>query len=279
MPFPSKFELRNLISEDKTQQVIDNLLELTKSLEDKELHKEVILQSSKFEKYQREGRKGTCTFENQNISISRIKDALLQIIDKLPDDLKQTPSETNKKKPIWKYIILPIALLAILSMFFIINRINLTKKPRQKTELRATQTDIFHTQNSIFNANDEDHFNVLIIRFEDYIAGEETYCIGRAVEEHLNVIAANENLSLPLKNIYVSDSILPPKSQREAIAIQKRHHSDLIIYGLARQVEQNCAGAEVCFRYKIAEQVIAKVASDNHIKLPNMIQSTHKLHL
>jgi len=269
VPFLSKSELQNLISEGRTRKAIDSLLKITKSLEDNELHNEVILQSSKFEKYQKQGRKGTTTFENQDISIFRINNALLQIIDKLPHDFKKTlikREDNQKKKPIWKYVVLFSAVLATLAVFAIVNRFNLTENPKQKSKNMAVPTNPTLSQNSIFQADDPNHFNVLIIRFEDYIAGEDTYCIGRAVEEHLNVIAANENLSLSLSNIYVSDSILPPKSQQEAMDIQKRHHSDLIIYGLARQVEQNCAGAEVCFRYKIAENVIANVAIDDNIK-------------
>lgn len=269
MPFLSKSELRNLIGKDKTQQVIDDLLEITKSLEDNELHNEVVLQSSKFKKYQKRGRKGISTFENQDISISRIEDALIQIIDNLPNDLKKTPTEIElkqKKKSIWTYVVLLTVLLAVLLVIAILIRFIFTENHQHKPDFTTIPTNFATSSNSIFKANNTDTFNVLIVRFEDYIVGEDTYCIGRAVEEHLNVIDVNENLSLPLKNVYVADSIMPPKNQQEAIAIQKRHHSDLIIYGLARQVEQNCAGAEVCFRYKIAEKVIANVAPENKVK-------------
>lgn len=46
MPFLSKSELQNLIGQNKTQEVIFQLLEIAKSLKDKDLHNEVLLQSS-----------------------------------------------------------------------------------------------------------------------------------------------------------------------------------------------------------------------------------------
>ncbi|NET37020.1 MAG: hypothetical protein F6K19_34185, partial [Cyanothece sp. SIO1E1] len=89
----------------------------------------------------------------------------------------------------------------------------------------------------IFRPYDTTHFNVLIIRFEDYIAGESTECIGRSIQDHLSTIQAEEKLPLFLSTHYVADSIPPPTSVEEANNIQKRHHADLIIYGLARNVQ------------------------------------------
>ncbi len=113
---------------------------------------------------------------------------------------------------------------------------------------------------AIFPPNDSAHFNVLIIRFEDYIAGDDTYCIGRAIQEHLDVVQAQEALNLPLRIEYVPDSIPPPATKEKALNIQKRHHADLIIYGLAKNVQEGCSGAEVCFRYNIADHVVAQIS-------------------
>lgn len=119
---------------------------------------------------------------------------------------------------------------------------------------------------SIFPPNDTANFNVLIIRFEDYIAHKNTECIGRSIQDHLSTIQAEEKLPLFLSTHYVADSIPPPTSVEEANNIQKRHHADLIIYGLVRNVQEGCAGADVCFRYNIAEQIVAQVAPVIDIK-------------
>ena len=133
---------------------------------------------------------------------------------------------------------------------------------KKKSEISLPNSNTFHP---IFTPNDSVHFNILILRFEDYIAGEDTYCIGRAMQENLNVIQANEQLSLPLHTEYES-SISPPKSLEEAQRLQKQHNADLIIYGLARKVQEDCIGAEICFRYNIAEQVISQVVPIIQIK-------------
>ena len=118
----------------------------------------------------------------------------------------------------------------------------------------------------IFSPNDTANFNVLIVRFEDYIAQADAYCIGRSIQDHLSVIQAEETLPLALSTHYVADSIPPPASLEEAVRIQKQHHADLIIYGLARNIQEGCSGAEICFRYNIAEKVVAQVAPTIEVK-------------
>jgi len=110
----------------------------------------------------------------------------------------------------------------------------------------------------IFGTNDTSSFNVLIIRFEDYISHGDTYCIGRSIQENLNVIQANAELPLNL-NTYYADSIPPPTSKEGAIRIQKFHNADLILYGLAKNLAPNCKGGDVCFRYSIAGSVIKNI--------------------
>lgn len=123
----------------------------------------------------------------------------------------------------------------------------------------------------IFIQNDSSHFNVLILRFEDYIANKNTYCIGRSIQEYLNVVQANDTLRLPLEVQY-ADTILPPTDVAQALRIQKKHHADLIIYGLARNVQKDCQGAEVCFRYNISDSIVEKVAPVINVK-----SSQHRL--
>ena len=170
--------------------------------------------------------------------------------------VSKTPQEwmTKNNKRVWivklgKGVRYPIigALLALwLPHFFTQNLLRPTEQVRKGNQ-------------PIFLPDDSTSFNVLIIRFEDYIANEDTYCIGRSIQENLNVLQANEDLPLLLRTYY-ADTIPPPNSLKEAIAIQKQHHADLIIYGLAKNVLENCEGAEVCFRYNISQSVVAQIA-------------------
>ncbi len=112
---------------------------------------------------------------------------------------------------------------------------------------------------SIFKPNDTRNFNVLIIRFEDIILNEKNYCIGRSIQENLNVIQAKENPILKI-NAYYEEKIPPPSTLEKAKNIQKKHNADLIIYGLVKNVVEGCRSADVCFRYNIDDNVVAQIA-------------------
>ncbi|MCK0145307.1 tetratricopeptide repeat protein [Arenibacter sp. F26102] len=117
----------------------------------------------------------------------------------------------------------------------------------------------------IFNSNDSTSFNVLILNFEDYIAQKETSCIGRAIQENLNNISANDSLPINLNTQYI-DSIMPPRSRNDAKKILSRHNADLVIYGLARNVKADCEGAELSFRYNISPHVTSKAVPVIEVK-------------
>jgi|GEM_PF-3583590 len=120
--------------------------------------------------------------------------------------------------------------------------------------------------NPIFQEDDKENFNVLILRFEDYIADKNTYCIGRSIKENLVVSKANDSSLVNLRVRYISDSIPPPRNNLEALEIQERHNADLIIYGLAKNVKVDCEGADVCFRYKLTNTIIDKAKPAIDIK-------------
>ncbi len=132
-----------------------------------------------------------------------------------------------------------------------INNIN----QKKTTNLNLTKIEF----NPIFQDNDTTSFNVLILDFEDF-RKKQTNCIGRSIQENLNNISANSDLSLFLNNQYV-DSIKNPRSRKDAEKIQKNHNADLIIYGLAKDVTNDCTGAELVFRYNISDNVISKLGS------------------
>ena len=118
----------------------------------------------------------------------------------------------------------------------------------------------------VFPTVDSTNFNILISRFEDYTAKENAYCIGRSIEEHLNVLKSTKKTLLPINVIYV-DSISPPKNIEDSKRIQKSHNADLIIYGLAKNIIQDCGGAEVCFRYKVNENIFKNKYDHFDIKI------------
>ena len=97
----TKSDLKQLIAENKTKQVIDLLLKLTKDPGDADLQNEVILQSSKYNDYLREKAAGTKSQENLDLQKARIDDALTYIVDKLPAFAEATagtaPKETSVK--------------------------------------------------------------------------------------------------------------------------------------------------------------------------------------
>ena len=81
-----KEKLQQLIAEGKTCHAIKELLEITVQIEDHEFRQEVILLSSRYELYERNRHQGTSSAEFQSTFINRITQALLKLIEQLPDD-------------------------------------------------------------------------------------------------------------------------------------------------------------------------------------------------
>jgi len=108
---------------------------------------------------------------------------------------------------------------------------------------------------SIFSTNDTVNLNVLILRFEDFIADKNTYCIGRSIEDVLNSNRFQENLAI---RVNYADSILSPPSLDLAKEIQQKHNADLVLFGLANNIKKDCKEAEVCFRYSLNENLLSR---------------------
>lgn len=104
--------LKNLIAEGKTQQTIQQLLEISKNLEDTDLQQHIISQSSFYSKYKQEQLSGTRSVEQEDIALAKINQALLSIIEQLPEGTAITPSkqstelskEDTTKTDWWKYV-------------------------------------------------------------------------------------------------------------------------------------------------------------------------------
>ncbi|WP_421810163.1 tetratricopeptide repeat protein [Flagellimonas sp.] len=119
----------------------------------------------------------------------------------------------------------------------------------------SSNLEPIHTS-AIFQSSDSLNFNVLITRFEDYVTQSDAECIGKSIEQSIGVIDANNESTIPIVSVY-TDSILSPSNQILAKAIQEKHNADLIIYGLARNIE-DCNSAEVCFRFNVNENFISR---------------------
>jgi hypothetical protein len=117
----AKKEILDLISKGETGKAIGGLLEDTRLLDD-ELHQEVALQSAKYEQYKKDERRGTQDAGNQEVRLSRINHALVEIVRRLPDgklvDSIYAPTGNDFNKPIThKYI--GIIILGIIALSLI----------------------------------------------------------------------------------------------------------------------------------------------------------------
>ena len=117
MPREIKQTLRSLLSQGKTKKTIDALLSVTRPVDD-DLHAEVVLQSARFEKFRESRRKGTLSSEDQDITLARINEALLQIIDALPAN---AGARHPDKRSLWPYLLaaaVTVGLLGSLAEIF-----------------------------------------------------------------------------------------------------------------------------------------------------------------
>ena len=117
----------------------------------------------------------------------------------------------------------------------------------------------------IFNQDDSTRFKILILPFEDIINGDETNCIGLSVLEHINAFQLKKELPIAIEGYY-ADDMHPARSMKEAKEVQKKHNADLIIYGRASQLNDECEDADICFRYNISEEVVQQLPSVIKIK-------------
>ena len=184
--------------------------------------------------------KGILASGDYELARNRIRDNLLNLVDRCESG-EVVSTKKRRRRLYWLVGIISLLGIALAWMFWPSNNAK-----------------------SIFPPNDTANFNVLILRFNDFPPGEDTDCIGRSMQEYLNVIQANEQPVLPLQVNY-TDSITSPNDLKKAKDIQKRHHADLIIYGLAT-VQEGCTEAEICFRYNIADQIIAHAAHITEFK-------------
>lgn len=112
-----KEKLQNFIALGNTAEAIKQLRGLAPGL-DESLRDEILLQSGRFERYAREKRIGLLSHEEENIQLSKINDALLSIIQRLPDDIPEfVTGNTNAMK--WSGIL--IGIITVLAVIAVIS--------------------------------------------------------------------------------------------------------------------------------------------------------------
>jgi hypothetical protein len=79
-------QLKELIQKNKTGQAIEKLLEISSLPSAKELHNDVLLISARYQEYLNAKNLGTSHFSEDKVSIARINQSLLYIIEKIPED-------------------------------------------------------------------------------------------------------------------------------------------------------------------------------------------------
>lgn len=91
-----KKNLQRLIVKGKTGQAIRLLVEFVEQSEEYELREEVILLAARYEELMKNKHLGVSTDELYNVSIARINQTLLKIVERLPDDAEVR--EISKKQ-------------------------------------------------------------------------------------------------------------------------------------------------------------------------------------
>jgi|GEM_PF-1769541 len=123
------------------------------------------------------------------------------------------------------------------------------------TFIPAYGTPIFTTDTSLFK--------ILIIRFEDNLnEDDDTYCIGRSILENFIQLKTKD---LPIHAIY-ADTIASPKYSDKAESIQNHHNADVLIYGLANEIQEGCTAANVCFRHVVANTIMVNLGISKDAK-------------
>ncbi|MGB1206007.1 MAG: tetratricopeptide repeat protein [Chitinophagales bacterium] len=167
---------------------------------------------------------------------------------------KSVKEEKSTKKAVF-------TLVAVLTMFLVGYLFFFKNEETRPTPLPEPpqKTEVTKNKNAIFSKNDEKRLNILILPFEDINQKEyeANDCIGRNIQISITDIAANKMGDLTLKaNAIYADTIKRTETPTQARIKQKQHHADVLIYGLAKDVEENCTGAKMCFHYEISDFLV-----------------------
>ncbi len=149
-----KERLRELIAIGKTKEAILKLRSLADQINDSGVQQEIILQSSRYERFSMANRMGTSSSEEQGTSLAKINKALLEIVEQLPetitssDSIKIEDSSPSIDKPptgkMWKWIVALGLLIAISAGIAEISGYSLKKLFSSSSTASNTVTVLVH---------------------------------------------------------------------------------------------------------------------------------------
>jgi hypothetical protein len=85
-PFWSKMKLKQLISEDKTDEVFEALMELSTKIKDKRIANAIINLSAQFKRFANAAMINTTDQTQQKVTQAGLNNSILQLIDELPEE-------------------------------------------------------------------------------------------------------------------------------------------------------------------------------------------------
>lgn len=147
--------LEDLLIQGKTKQVINKLLEYTKSTENTDIHQEIIKISARYKEYEKQRMGNLTSNENLNISLNQIQDTLLTIIQKtFSDNPEITDAAINSTKPkfdLWKVlgsVAIIIGIIAGIAEFSGYSLRDIMTKPSTETPSNTNPDEQEPTQNT-----------------------------------------------------------------------------------------------------------------------------------
>ena len=126
-PLLDKAVFRELIAKNQNEKVIEALIQVAKKIENKDISNSIILLSNKFENYIRDSRDGVLSQEQQEVSLSKLNGAILNLIDDIPEESfhlikgaasqqPAAPTEAQAEDKLMKYMILSLFGLGLLGL-------------------------------------------------------------------------------------------------------------------------------------------------------------------
>lgn len=115
-----KKHLQQLLSQGNTKKVIQELLDYTSRISDDELHQEVMMQSARYEQYAKESRLGITSHGEQQLTLNKINQSILSIIQHLPQEESRKPINNLskagfKKQKWWQWVVGAGVIIGILA--------------------------------------------------------------------------------------------------------------------------------------------------------------------
>jgi len=198
--------------------------------------------------------------------IIEIKELLSEKVTDKPINLnKQNQNESSTQDRKWNLLKIIGGIISFITFVGVIAGLNADlpnlintitgKSSGVKSDTITTRTSHSIIQNSIFS-EDDTLFKVLITRFEPNVnKDDDTFCIGRSILESFIQL---KRKGLPVNPKYI-DEIASPKYPEDADIMQKRYNADVLIYGLANEIQEDCTSANVCFRYVVANTIMSNL--------------------